>query len=228
MERIILDDIPFEADENGLMELLRIRPGTRNAADFCAILREAGAVARPRAGFGVASPVMAGDDSVEIGQVRFTGRILRVNLEKAGVVFPFVATCGTELEEWSSGLSGTLHAFWAENIMLLALGSAVARLEQHLKDRLGVQEFSTMNPGSLPEWPIEQQAPLFALLGDTVRAMGVRLTDRMVIRPLKSVSGISFVSAEGFVNCALCPRERCPSRRAAYDAALYRIRFTGT
>jgi hypothetical protein len=228
MERIILDDIPFEADENGLMELLRIRHGTRNAADFCAILREARSVARPKACFGVASPAITGDDSVEIDRVRFASRILRVNLEKAGVVFPFVATCGTGLEEWSSGLNGTLHAFWAENIMLLALGSAVARMEQHLKDLLGVQELSTMNPGSLPDWPIEQQAPLFALLGDAAQAVGTRLTGSLVIRPLKSVSGISFVSAEGFVNCSLCPRDRCPSRRAAYDSGLYRVRFTGT
>jgi hypothetical protein len=171
---------------------------------------------------------MAGDDSVAIGRVLFTSRILRVNLEKAGVVFPFVATCGTELEEWSSGLSGTLHAFWAENVMLLALGSAVARLEALLKERLGVQELSTMNPGSLPDWPIEQQAPLFALLGDAAKAVGTRLTDSLVIRPLKSVSGISFMSEEGFRNCSLCPRERCPSRRAAYDAGLYRVRFSGT
>jgi hypothetical protein len=43
----------------------------------------------------------------------------------------------------------------------------------------------------------------------------------MVIRPLKSVSGISFVSEKGFTNCSLCPRERCPTRRAEYNADLY-------
>jgi hypothetical protein len=227
MERIILDDIPFEADEKGLRELLRVRPGTKNAADFSEILREARSVARPKAAFAVANANVTGDDSVEIGNVRFTSRVLRVNLEKAGIVFPFVATCGTELEEWSGGMSGTLHAFWAENIMLVALGSAIAGLEALLKERLGLKDLSTMNPGSLPDWPIEQQAPLFALLGDAALTVGTRLSDSLVIRPLKSVSGISFVSAEGFVNCSLCPRERCPSRRAAFDAALYRVRFSG-
>lgn len=225
MDKIILDDIPFEADEKGLAELLRIRPGTKGAADFSAILREACTAARPKAAFAVASADVSGDDSVGIGAVRFTSRILRVNLGKAGVVFPFVATCGTELEEWSSGMSGTLHAFWAENIMLMALGNAVARMEAHLKERLDVPELSTMNPGSLADWPIEEQAPLFALLGEAAQAVGVRLTESLVIRPLKSVSGISFVSEEGFVNCSLCPREGCGSRRAPYDAGLYGERY---
>jgi len=47
----------------------------------------------------------------------------------------------------------------------------------------------------------------------------------MVIQPLKSVSGIQFVSEEGFVNCSLCPRENCPGRRADYDAGLYDVRY---
>jgi len=55
-------------------------------------------------------------------------------------------------------------------------------------------------------------------LGDSAKAIGTRLTEKMVIQPLKSVSGIQFVSEEGFVNCSLCPRQGCPSRRAPYDA----------
>jgi hypothetical protein len=153
-----------------------------------------------------------------ISGVPFTSRVLRVNLEHAGIIYPFVATCGIEIEEWSQKMNGMLHSFWADAIQLMALGSAVSRLEVYLKERLECAELSSMNPGSLADWPLAQQAPLFEVLGDAAEAIGVSLTESMVIRPLKSVSGIQFVSEEGFVNCRLCPREHCPGRRAPYDA----------
>ncbi len=225
MNRIILDRIPFEVDPPGLAELLRIRPGSRNHAEFLTVLEEARETAAPKAAFAVASADVIGEDAVDIGSVRFTSPILHANLKRAGVVYPFVATCGTELEEWARGKKGTLLSFWADSIMLTALGCAVSRLDAYIKERAGSEKLSSMNPGSLPDWPIEQQEPLFALLGDAARTIGVSLTDRMVIKPLKSVSGILFVSEEGFVNCGLCPREGCPSRRAVYDPNLYSSRF---
>lgn len=221
MDRIILDTIPFDADEHGLMELLRIRPGTGNALDFSSILARAKDVARPRAAFGIASANTSGHDGVEIGGVHFRSRVLRVNLDRAGVVFPFVATCGEELEDWSRTMTGMLRSFWADSLMLTALGCAVSALESHLKKRLKGAPLSTMTPGSLEDWPLGEQSSLFRLLGDAAGAVGVRLTEKMVIRPLKSVSGISFVSEEGFTNCSLCPRQGCGSRRASYEAGLY-------
>jgi hypothetical protein len=226
MDRIILDDISFDVEEKGLLELLRLRPGTNRASELLKILDEARSVAAPKAVFAVADALITGEERVEIGGINFTSRILRVNLEEAGVVYPFVATCGTGIEEWSSTLSGTLQRFWADAIMLLALGSAMARLEAYLKERLGEgARLSSMNPGSLADWPVEAQTTLFSLLGDAAGAIGVRLTEKMVIRPLKSVSGIHFVSKENFVNCSLCPRQNCASRRTAYNADLYATRY---
>ncbi|MCK7521947.1 MAG: hypothetical protein MZV64_31835 [Ignavibacteriales bacterium] len=49
---------------------------------------------------------------------------------------------------------------------------------------------------------------LFELLGDAAAAIGVRLTGSMVIMPLKSVSGIQFISDEGFVNWLSVPERR--------------------
>lgn len=225
MERIILDGIPFDVDEHGLMELLRIRQGSGNAAEFSSILVHAKQVARPKAVFGVASARTTGHDVVEIDGVSFQSRVLHVNLDKAGVVFPFIATCGSELEEWSQDMTGMLRSFWADSIMLMALGCAVSALESHLRERLGDASLSTMNPGSLEDWPLEEQAALFRLLGDAANAVGARLSDKMVIRPLKSVSGISFVSEKGFSNCSLCPRPSCESRRAPYNAGLYEKKY---
>ena len=78
-----------------------------------------------------------------------------------------------------------------------------------------------MNPGSLPDWPIQQQRPLFQLLGDPNTAIGVELTASYLMEPNKSVSGIRFPTEERFESCMLCPRQDCPGRRSAYDPELY-------
>lgn len=225
MNRIILDDIAFQVEREGLADLLKLKPGSKNHQEFLAIFEEALPLASPKAAFSVATAAMTGENAIDIGGVRFTSRILHVNLAGAGVVYPFAATCGTELEVWAKTMKGMLRSFWADSIMLMALGCAVSHLETYIKEKTGSAQLSSMNPGSLADWPIEQQAPLFELLGEAASAIGVSLTDRMVIRPLKSISGISFVSEEGFVNCALCPRDTCPSRRAAYDPDLYKTKF---
>lgn len=225
MDTVILDSIPFDADERGLMDLLRLKPGTPTAAEFASALAQARELARPKVAFGIAEARVSGHDETVIDGVLFTSRILRVNLETASVVFPFIATCGHELDEWSQGMTGTLKAFWADSIMLMALGLAVAEMESHLKGRLGDAPLSTMNPGSLADWPLSEQEGLFRLMRDAASAIGVQLTEKLVIRPLKSISGISFVSEERFSNCSLCPRLTCPSRRSPYDAALYARRY---
>ena len=226
MDRIILDKIPFEVDEKGLGELLRIQPGSRSADEFSMILDEGRLIARPKAAFTVTTAHLTGEDNIEIGNVRFTSRVLRINLDKAGVIYPFVATCGAELEEWSRSMSGMLHSFWADSIMLMALGCAVSCLETYLQERVGKDVLlSSMNPGSLVDWPLEEQAALFSLLGDAASAIGTGLNEKMVIHPLKSVSGIQFISEDGFVNCSMCPRLNCPSRRADFNVSLYDTKY---
>jgi len=77
-----------------------------------------------------------------------------------------------------------------------------------------------MAPGSLVDWPIEEQAPLFKLLGDVENSIGVKLTDSLLMLPAKSISGIYFPTEVSFFSCQLCPRQRCESRKAKYDPGL--------
>ena len=220
-DAIILDRIPFTIDEKGLRDILRVRPDTKMAGELSEMLARALPTARPRAAFRVTTVDSMGDAHVLIMGVRFDSKVLRVNLTDAKIVYPFVATCGPELEEWARSITGTLHAFWADTIMLLALGSAMTALETHLKDKVGTAQLSCMNPGSLEDWPLSQQRPLFDLLGSVTETLGVRLSPHMLLYPLKSVTGIQYVGGEHFVNCSLCPRQNCPTRRADYDRSLY-------
>jgi hypothetical protein len=111
-------------------------------------------------------------------------------------------------------------------ISLSLVRSAMDALSQTLQEQYLLGAVSVMNPGSAEAdvWPIEEQGALFNLLGgvETVaQAVGVRLLPSFFMVPDMSVSGILYPSETTYVNCQLCQREGCPSRKAEFDAALW-------
>ena len=221
MDAVVLDDIPFRIDLGLLMKKLHVREGHAYTDDVKRLADEAQAIARPKALYKVAYIESRDDKAVVIDGITMNSRVLRVNLEQAHRVFPYVVTCGMELQEWADSIDDVLRRFWAETINEMALRVAIQVLNKHLAERHHPGRTSAMSPGSLGEWPIQAQRPLFALLGDPKGAIGVRLTDSLLMVPVKSVSGIRFPTEESFESCQLCPREGCPGRRAPYDKDLY-------
>ena len=225
MDSILLSNIPFQPDSAALMQKLHIKAGSDYAQDFLHILVEAQSCARPKALYRQAYIYQKGDNWVTIEGQRFTSRVLRVNLETAQRVFAYTATCGSELEEWSHSIHDLLYSFWADAIKEAALRAAIQALSSHLDRQYEVPRTANMNPGSLADWPIEQQEPLFKLLGDTQATAGVTLTESFLMSPIKSVSGLRFPLEESFESCQLCQRQDCPNRRAPYDADLYKRKY---
>ena len=221
MEPIVLDNIPFEINMAALQQRLHVREGSEDAEELQTLVGQALAIGRPRALTGVAYLDTRTDEGVIIDGVAMASRVLRVNLDKAHRVFPYVCTCGMELQTWSDGLEDLLHHFWAEAIKEAALGCATRAVDRYVTDTFQPGKTARMSPGSLADWPLPQQRPLFALLGNPQAAIGVQLTDSCLMVPNKSVSGIRFPTEESFESCQLCPRDGCPGRRAPYDRELY-------
>ncbi len=221
----LLDAIPFEPDLPELQKHLRIKPGSASAAELERLLESACRLARPRAVYLAAYITDRGEDWVEIEGMRFTSRVLRVNLDPVHRVFPYLVTCGQELQEWGDSFDDMLQGFWAEAIKESALYCAIRALEDDMQQRYQLGRVAAMNPGSLANWPIQQQRVLFDLLGLYSQEVGVRLTDSMLMIPTKSVSGIHFQTEISFASCQLCPRENCPNRRAEYDPGLYESKY---
>jgi hypothetical protein len=225
MECMILEASPFDIDLEPLKKNLRVKEGTEMAGKLEGMVGEARKIARPKVCYRVAFVESKGDDHLMIEGTRFTSRVLRVNLDKVFRVFPFVGSCGPELEEWSKSMEGILEQFWAEEIKMLAVRSTIRYLHEHLADRYQPGKMSRMNPGSLPDWPLSEQKPLFTLLGSGPAAIGVQLKDSFLMTPIKSVSGIWFPTEERFESCQLCPREKCPGRRAPYEPGLMERKY---
>ncbi len=218
MEFVVLDGIDMAMDLDGLRAELGPRGASAPAAaSLRPLLDEALALARPRAACRLSSCDPGTGSTVLVDGIAFSSRILSTHLAETHRAFPFVATCGPELAAWSATKGEPLEGFWADAIMARALAAAVRALESELRRRFGLREIGTLGPGSLGDWPIQDQVPLFRVLGDVEGAVGVRLTTGLMMDPVHSLSGIMFPTAGDFDQCRLCPREPCPSRSAPYE-----------
>ena len=214
----VLDSIPFRLDPNEVMERLHGRD--EMAESVRELVEEARTVARPKAVYRISYVEDKNRDSLTIDGTRFTSRVLRINLDSVWRVFPYIATCGRELDELPIPSDDLVRAYCLDAIKRMVLTSAVGYLRDHLAGRYLPGEMSRMSPGALEDWPITQQKELFSLFGDVEGLIGVRLTESFLMVPVKSVSGVLFPSQVRFESCQLCPREVCEGRKAPYDPAL--------
>jgi hypothetical protein len=222
---MLLTDIAFDLDMEKLLRRVRVEPGGDDAEAVEALASEAVDIARPKGVYRVANVDSRDDETVKIDGVDFKSRVLAVNLEDVYRVFPFVATCGRELKEWSQSIEGVLEPFWADTIKEMALRTAVRAIRDHIADSFQPGRTAEMNPGSLEDWPLSEQKGVFSLLDDPGESIGVELTDSFLMVPTKSISGILFPAEFGFENCQLCPRKDCPGRRAPYDEELWQKKY---
>jgi hypothetical protein len=222
----ILNHIPVEFDVDALLSSVHIKPESVHAKDIKRLIETIRPEISPKAMYQMSYIQAKHENAVDIDGVRFTSRILRVNLDQAERVFPFIATCGTEVEELSQQYDDILYQYVLDTLKERVLRRAVMSLRDHIQTTYSPGKISTMNPGSLQDWPLKEQKQLFSLFGDVKSAIGVQLTDSFLMYPVKSVSGIIFPTEVTFENCQLCPREICPSRRAPYDERLLKTKYS--
>ncbi len=223
----ILDNIPFELNFDTLLSRLHLEKESKYTKEVRNLVETVEPIIAPKAIYEVSYIQNKGYDTVTIGEVTFTSRVMRVNLDKVERVFPYIATCGKEVDEITVSSDDFLRRFFLDTIKEMALGASIGYLNNHLKRKYALGKMSRMAPGaSAPDvWPIEQQKQLFSIFGDTEDLIGVRLTDSSLMIPNKSVSGISFPTEIPFESCQLCPRERCPGRRAPYDEKMLETKY---
>ena len=217
----VFDNIPVDLDIDTVLKFIGMRSRNQQIEGIVQELVDiARSVARPKAVYKVSYIDSKDGDTVTIDGVSFTGRVLRINLDRVERVFPHIATCGTELEEIIIPSGDVMKSFCFDAIKTMVVRSASTYLSNHLIKYYALDKMSRMSPGSLESWPLAQQKELFSLFRDTEELIGVRLTKSCIMVPLKSVSGIHFPTEIKFESCQLCPREKCIGRRAPYDPEL--------
>jgi hypothetical protein len=225
MDAVVLTEIYCPIDIEELYKKLRVDKESHYAGRIEAMAAEAQLLAKPKAIYKNACIEAKGDCFVVIDGVKFTSHILRVNMEEVFQAVPFVVTCGSEIENWSKQFEDYLESFYADAIMEMVMRAAFREFELQVDQQYGLGHAVNMNPGSLADWPIQEQKPLFDLLGNVEDLIGVRLLDSCLMAPIKTLSGIRFPKEGTYENCQLCTRDKCPGRKATYDRELYEQKY---
>lgn len=227
MSLTVIDKIPFSPDADKLVERLKLGEMGGYDKEAGELVGLAARIARPRACYAMYGVEKTGEATVVIAGQSFESRILRVNLEHSDRAVLFVATCGTELEQWAESHEDMLLRWVAEELCREALRTGMLALDRAVNPLLDGKYKVTMNPGSLEDWPLQQQRLLFEALDTVTEAIGVELTESSLMRPRKSLSGIRFSSPVPYANCKLCPRRDCPGRRMPFDRQAFEQEYTG-
>ena len=219
----VLNSIPVKLDLEAVFKQMHVRNKRESMAKSIQELIEiARPIAKPKAIYEVSYVDNKNEDSLDIGGVRFTSRVLRVNLDKVERVFPHVATCGRELDEIDFPSREFIKSYYLDQIKETVLVLAMSYLEDYLRKKYALGRMSTMAPGegSVEDWPITQQKELLSIFGNVEDLIGVKLTNKCLMIPIKSVSGIFFPTEIKFESCQLCSREACMGRQAPYNPDL--------
>lgn len=216
----IITDIPFRLNRSHFKKAVRLESYPELQEELDRFLNEAERLARPKAMYREDFLEEIDAEVVRIAGAEFASGILADKLGDVPRLFPYIATCGAELDGMElSPYDPMLSGLWHSTYKMHALGTASNYLKSYLKETYDIKILSSINPGSgnMDLWPVDQQMPLFSLFGDTEKAIGVRLTESCLMLPDKTVSGIYFPSRIEYCNCHSCTRENCPARRAPYE-----------
>ncbi len=159
----------------------------------------------------------AGEDYVIVDGIKFSGKFIAEMLCGCKEVYPFIASCGPELDCWGRNTDDIMLNYCLDDLRQASIKPVLDVLRKRLEEDFGACKLSVVNPGSIPNWPISEQKKLFELMGPVYERIGVRLDDTMLMYPLKSVSGIYFEHKDGYCNCRICKRNNCPSRREKFN-----------
>ena len=217
-------NLPVAAeDPNELYRYLGYPPGfapsARIAKSISQVIAQARSSLSPRGVYAVYAVTQQTEDSLQLGGVTISGKIGEF-LRRSDRVAVFVVTAGAEISRLAAVAAKNGDAFSAW--IMDALGSWAAesaadalmrRIRLHL-DR--EQELTLRYSPGYCGMSIAQQTKVFELL--PADAVEVTLTPSMLMRPLKSISGLVGLAPKEVVSqyhspCDLCPRARCLMRR---------------
>ena len=135
----VIENIPIKLDSDDLVKGLRIRRNVEYIKDKLDSLIEAiTPVMNPKALYSISFDDKIEGDQVTIGDTVFTSKIVRMNLEQVGRVFPYIVTAGSELDDME--LSKRQSAMLLDQVKTVVVSKAYQYLRTHLAEKYGIKK----------------------------------------------------------------------------------------
>lgn len=151
-----------------------------------------------------------------IGDMEFnTKSIVTRHMDKSGLIAVFACTAGAEISRLASEYNKkghTVHAYIADSLGSIVVERAMDLIHEKLKSSMeekGLRITNRYSPGYCG-WELKEQMKLFSLLPD--HFCSISLTDSMLMKPIKSVSGIIGIGKDVIYDqytCNYCKDVNC-------------------
>jgi hypothetical protein len=162
---IVLNPLPFQIDTAAVLARMRVTPGARAETEVLDLIAEAKQSRSPKAMYRMATSTQRTDAVIMERHPLHQPRAAREPGRSAARL-----RLRLHLRPRTGGMGGGSRTmcwrFYADAMNQAVLGQCARRVPGAAAEAYSVQQTSGMNPGSLGEWPISQQRPLFALIGD--------------------------------------------------------------
>jgi hypothetical protein len=182
------------------------------------IMEESEKLVRPEGGYALFRNINIDRENKRtiIGDVEFdTKSIVTRHMDKSGLIAVFACTAGAEISRLASEYNKnghTVHAYIADSLGSIVVERAMDMIQEKLKSLMeehGIKITNRYSPGYCG-WDIKEQIKLFGLLPD--HFCNISLTDSMLMKPIKSVSGIIGVGRDvnyDLYTCNYCKDVNC-------------------
>jgi len=214
--------VPFDFDRDEFNRRVKIELYEGMEEEIEALLDRAVPLVKPKAVYREIGVGRKETGRVLIDDQVFTDEALVSRLKDIPVVFPYIVTCGHELEGLAEE-GDMLIGFWLDALKQMAMDRAFNYYRNYIKKKYNISKLYSLHPGSSTcgeGWDIKDQKKLFSFFPFVEEKIGVRLTGSMLMYPNKTVSGIMFESDKDFVSCLECDNIHCPNRKMIHDGAV--------
>lgn len=212
-------DIDFEFNMDQLLKLLNVNESSPVAKRALKVAKGAEGKVKPKYILKEVKLGEIGNDFVEINSQKFYSKVIAKHLKKVETAFAFIATGGVEIAEYLHSVTNTLDNYILDQIAYMGFLAAIENKQNYLLNNYNIEKFTSLAPGSIPDWELKEVKKIFKLIGNDYEKIGVSVIDSGIINPIKSVSGILFNTDNPFYSCMICQMVNCPNRKAEFDKA---------
>jgi hypothetical protein len=182
------------------------------------ILLEAEKLVRPEGGYSLFKNINIDRENKKtiIGDIELgTKSIVTRHMDKSGLIAVFACTAGPEISRLASEYNKKghiVHAYIADSLGSIVVERAMDMIQEHLKSQMDEQGMKITNrysPGYCG-WELKEQSKLFGLLPE--HFCSISLSDSMLMKPIKSVSGIIGIGKDvtyDHYTCSYCKDVNC-------------------
>ncbi|MBC3795857.1 hypothetical protein [Acetobacterium tundrae] len=194
----IFMNFPYELSMDILNEELNLQ-GRESMLEIVAPLFEmTQKIAKPKAIYFKAEITDKHEKSVTVDNEIFESQLFGGTVEKGDMVFPYIVTVGTELDDYAKTLTDAMDQFMIDEMMNLLVNIGKVFVANEVQKEAGWEKTQDYVPGNGEEWSTEEQTRLFYMFGDDTKKIGVSLGEHAFVLPGRSTIGILSQKKQAF------------------------------